>query len=196
MKKIKSVINDSTLSYPIISDSFANINNALDIWIKFTSYLKPEELLLMHELSNKEISSFSQYEMDEYYRIKKQIEISKLLLKYKEKQCTKEEYDQVVEFMHASLKNFVDNRITDEEKSMAKIIVSNLTTKQDLKEYIESNEGRYDSLNILTAYTLFIVKEKLYNIEHNELNKKIIIEKRNRELNLIRSLARDYGCFY
>ena len=134
--------------------------------------------------------------MDEDYRIKKQIEISKLLLKYKEKQCTKEEYDQVVEFMHTSLKNFVDNRITDEEKSMAKLIVSNLTTKQDLKEYIESNEGRYDSLNILTAYTLFIVKEKLYNIDHNELNKKIIIEKRNRELNLIRSLARDYGCFY
>ena len=29
---------NNDLLYPIISDSYANINNALDIWIKFSNY--------------------------------------------------------------------------------------------------------------------------------------------------------------
>lgn len=28
--------NNTSLSYPVISDSYANLENALDIWIKFT----------------------------------------------------------------------------------------------------------------------------------------------------------------
>ena len=42
--------NDISLKYPVVCDSYANMNNALDIWIKFSNYLTDEELLFMQKI--------------------------------------------------------------------------------------------------------------------------------------------------
>ena len=36
--------NTTTLLYPVSCDSYANVSNALEIWIKFTSYFSKEEI--------------------------------------------------------------------------------------------------------------------------------------------------------
>jgi hypothetical protein len=185
--------NESTLLYPIISDSYANIDNALDIWMKFTSYLKPEELLFIDELKDKNISSISQSEMDKYNNIRKQIVTSELLVKYKNKECTQEEHNQVVEFMHTYLKKFIKSRLTEEALDSANIFIETLETEEQLKKYINLQEVNYMDLNIYNAYVLFIAKEKLYYLQQKSINEKIRSEQFERAISLKRSLVRDYG---
>lgn len=117
----KLIINNSniSLSYLVISDSYANLENALDIWIKFTSYLKPDEVLLLEKLQNKNINSVPLDEINEYLKIKKQVAISELLLKYKKKECNKEEHDLAFNFMHTSLTSFVRSRLTESDRELA-----------------------------------------------------------------------------
>ena len=174
--------NDN-LSYLTISDSYAN-DNTLDIWIKFTEHLKQDELLLI----NKDISSLSQLELDKYNSIKKQLNMSLLFRKYKNKECTKEEHDFVLSYMHNSLKSFVKNRMTNEEQSSAYSFISTLS-KDEIIEYINQKEEKYDELSAYEAYVLFIAKEQLYNKEQTEYNKKreqeelkIILKRKNKNI--------------
>ena len=50
----KLIIRETPLLYPMISEEYANLDNPIDIWIKFTSYLKPDEAIL---LENKDVNS-------------------------------------------------------------------------------------------------------------------------------------------
>ena len=99
----KLIIRETPLLYPMISEEYANLDNPIDIWIKFTSYLKPDEAIL---LENKDVNSIQE---NEYLRIKKQLMISRLLLKYKNKDCSKEEYDLVTNYMNStSLQSLIE----------------------------------------------------------------------------------------
>lgn len=191
----KLIINNNctSLLYPVISDSYANLGNALDIWIKFTSYLKPSELLLLEKVKNNNLDSISQNEMDEYFKIKKQVKISELLLKYKSKKCTKEEHAQVLEFMHTSLKSFVKSRLTDNEIELASKYIYDLEISDQLKEYIERTKKIYDSLNIYESYVLFEAKERLYYLEQKQLREKIRNDSKERDTSLRKNLIRNYG---
>ena len=181
------------LHYPVKCDSEANINRALDIWMKFANYLKDEELLFMDELNNKKLNNLSQTELDEYHRIKNQLEFSKLLLKYKNKSCTKEEHDFVSKYMDKSLRNFVESKISKEQQEIAQKIVSELFEKKQLEQYIELKQEQYDSLNINESYILFIAKEKKYNEIQKETTEKIRNEQLERVIRLRKNLIRDYG---
>lgn len=185
--------NCTSLLYPVVSDSYANLGNALDIWIKFTSYLKPSELLLLEKLKNNNLDSISQNEMDEYLKIKKQVKISELLPKYKKKECTKEEHNQVLDFMHTSLKSFIQSRLTEEEIELASKYINKLEKNEQLKEYIETQQKIYENLNIYEAYVLFKAKERLYYLEQKQLNKKIKSNQIERSTSLKKNLIRDYG---
>lgn len=191
----KLILNESDklLHYPIKCDSYANINNALDIWIKFSNYLKPEELSFMEELNNKEFNFFTHNDFSEYSRIKNQIRFSSLLLKYKNKECSKEEHDFVCEFMDStSLKSFVRNRLNRNQKDSALQFVSKITLKSDLENYIQLNENKYDDLTVYEAYILFIAKEKLYDIHQKELNQGIKSKQLERKVSLVKSITNDY----
>ena len=48
----KLIIRETPLLYPVISEGYANLDNELDIWIKFTSYLKPDEAILLEKSSS------------------------------------------------------------------------------------------------------------------------------------------------
>ena len=186
--------NDSTsLGYPVISDSCANLETALDIWIKFTGYIRPEELLFLQEVKDKNFDYISQNELDKYSRIKKQLTISKLLLKYKNKECTKEEHDQVLEFMHTSLKLFIQSRLTDDEIELASEYIYKLETNDQLKKHIETKQKIYESLNIYESYILFEAKERLYYLEQKQLREKIRNDLKDKNTILKKNLIRDYG---
>ena len=193
--KIMTKIFEDELHYPIKCDSYANINNALDIWMKFASYLTEEELLFMDGLKNKELNALSQTELDKYHRIKQQLDFSKLLLKYKNKLCTKEEHDFVSQFMNTSLKEFVKSKVIKEQQESAKKIISNFK-KEELKQYIELKQEQYDSLNIYESYILFIAKEKMYNEIQKETTEKIRKDQIERAITLRKSLIRDYGLYF
>ena len=193
----KLIINNSNtiLSYSIISDSYANLENALDRWIKFTSYLKPEEILLLEKLENKNTNSIETEELDEYLRIKKQLKVSKLLLKYKNKECNKEEHDYVLNFMRTSLKSFIQSRLTNEEQELSFRFISELETNDKLKEYVELHQKEpYEKLSIYNSYVLFNAKERLYYLEQKQLNEKITNAQIKNSINLRKNLVKDFGC--
>ena len=56
----KLIIRETPLLYPMISEEYANLDNPIDIWIKFTSYLKPDEAIL---LENKDVNSIQKNEI-------------------------------------------------------------------------------------------------------------------------------------
>jgi hypothetical protein len=131
--------------------------------------------------------------MEKYHNIKKQMVTSELLVKYKNKECTQEEHNQVVEFMHTSLKEFVRSRLTEEELDSANIFIKTLEAKEQLQKYIDSQEANYMDLSIYNAYVLFIAKEKLYYLQQEATNEKIRSEQVERAIKLKKSLVRDYG---
>lgn len=122
------------------------------------------------------------------------MELSKLLIKYKNRKCTQEEHDKVVDYMQNTfLRNLVNSRVSEEEKKKVFLFLNNFETIRDLKKYIESKGNDYTELSIYDAYILFYAKEKLYNIEQSEINDKIRNEKIERASSLKKSLTRDYG---
>lgn len=192
MAKIIISSNDK-LTYPVVCDSHANINNCLEIWIKFINHFKVEEIELMHKLEGKDISKFTLDEMEEYYRVRKQKEIASLFVKYKNRTCTKEEHDEVLDYMNMSLSTFIANRLTNEELNEVSKRIAMLSDNNSLEEYISTYDKKYDSLNVVEAYTLFRAKEKVYNQKQAELNEQIRIETSLRNQHLLKSLARDFG---
>ncbi|MBE6160762.1 MAG: hypothetical protein E7158_00875 [Firmicutes bacterium] len=111
--------NNNRMSYPTICDSYPNSDIALETWIKFTEYLKPEELSFIESIKEKDFTSFTDFEMDEYHRIRKQKKMHNLLVKYQKRKCTLEEHNQVVEYMYSSLKELVESRLDSDEIQIA-----------------------------------------------------------------------------
>lgn len=186
--------NTTTLSYPVSCDSYANVSNALEIWIKFTSYFSKEEIEYINELNQLPIYLIQADKIQKYLKIRERMELSKLLIKYKNRKCTQEEHDKVVDYMqNTSLRILVNSRVSEEEKKKVSLFLNDFETIGYLKKYIESKGNDYTELSIYDAYILFYAKEKLYNIEQSELNDKIRNEKIERASSLKKSLTKDYG---
>lgn len=183
-----------TLLYPVLCDSYPNINNALEIWIKFTSNFSKEEIDYINELEQFPINLIQVDKVQKYLKIRERMELSKLLIKYKNRECTQEEHDKVVDYMHnTSLRNLVNSMVSEEVKEEVSLILDEFKTISDLKKYIESKDEYYTELSIYDAYVLFYAKERLYNIEQSDLNDEIKNKQIGRTISLKKSLARDYG---
>lgn len=183
-----------TLLYPVSCDSYANVSNALEVWIKFTSYFSKEEIDYINELNQFPIYLIQVDKIQKYLKIRERMELSKLLIKYENRDCTQDEHDKVVDYMqNTPLSNLVNSRVSEEEKEKASLFISGFETKDDLKKYIESKDDNYTELSIQDAYILFYAKEKLYNIKQSELNDKIKNGQIERNSSLKKSLTRDYG---
>ena len=126
--------NTTTLSYPVSCDSYANLSNVLEIWIKFTSYLSKEEFEYINELNQLPIYLIQTDKIQKYLKIREKMELSKLLIKYKNRKCTQEEHDKVVYYMkNTSLKNLVNSRVSEEEKKKVSLFLNDFETIEDLK---------------------------------------------------------------
>ena len=165
--------NNNRMSYPIICDSYPNSDIALETWIEFTGYLKPEEISFIESIKEKDFTSFTDFEMDEYHRIKKQKAMHKLLEQYQKRKCTLEEHNQVVEYMYSSLTELVESRLDVDEIEIANRHISELEENGMLENYVESHQGIYENLSIYEAYVLFKAKEKIYELMQLELREQM-----------------------
>jgi len=194
-KVIENNVNNDVLLYVVKSYSPANIDNVLDEWIRFLSYIKSEELLFINELERKKIELLTTAELEQYSKIKNKKEMAKLFIKYKNKDCSREEYDIVLKYMDNQLEKFMQDSLTEEEiKHSNKILFEFSKMSQfELKDYIDNQMINYDSLTILEAYILYKVKEIKYNKENNEVIDKIKSDQIERQISLKKSLIRDYA---
>lgn len=193
----KLMINNSVdvLLYPVKSDSLANVDNTLNEWIRFSSYIKPEELLFLNKLNNKAIEQLTTDEIEKYYKLKKLKGMSGLFIKYKNRNCSKEEHDRVVEYMDNSLKCFMRERLTEEEFEQSYKLLSQFSRMSlvELDEYIDKQMINYENLTLLEAYILYQVKEIKYCKQNREQDEKFRNDQIEITNALKRSLIRDYG---
>ena len=187
----KLIIRETPLLYPVRCEEYANLDNPIDIWIKFTNYLKSDEKALLEKLGNKSLDSIQISEINEYSRIKNQFMISELFLKYKN--CSKEEYDIVTRFMDSmSLQTLIKTKLTEDEIELASKVISKLKSIEQLEEYIESQQKKFEELNAYESYIFLLAKEKLHNLNQDKVMEQIRIEQERKTDNLIKGLIRDY----
>lgn len=163
----------------------------IQTWMRFAEYLKEDEIEFLDSIKDKNrlISS----ELKKYKSIKNQIEFSKLLPKYEQHNCTREEYDLVSNFFHKnSLKDFMRSRLTDEEASESLNFVDDLKD-EELPAFIEEQERVYDNLSVSQTYTLYLANSRLKYIRDCEFDERTERESLERDQALVRSLVRDYG---
>jgi len=172
--------NLNNLTYDFTCDSYPNRKNALNIWIKFVNCFTDEELSILKECQNKSINEFTPELLSEYLKIKKQVYVSKLFLKYKNKNCNEEEYAAVQDFMNKNkLSAFIESKVDLNQKEQSINFITKLIQDNTIEKYIEIREKNYSELDIYESYVLFKAKETLYNI-----NQKIRLERNQYESKL------------
>ena len=183
------------MSYIVPVSYGSNIEDTLNEWIRFSSYLKPKELAFFKEVSKKQINQLTPNEIKKYNKIQNQKKLSKLFIKYKNQTCNQEEYDQVSKFMENSLESFMEKRLTKGEIKKSYTILSEFKklSIETLNEYIDEQMRKYKELSLFEAYILYKVKIIRYNKVNNETNDKIFDDKMEKDNNLRKKLIKDYG---
>lgn len=190
MKRIEIINIDENQDYVVTG---TNVNIDIDIWIKFASHFKDGEIELMEKYRNYRIDDIPSECLDKFIKLSKQNKIANLMIKYKDRKCSKEEHDMVKKFMlNHNLETFVASRMTKEEKNIAQKLIDDLSIKE-LKTYINENKDNYENLSVFDAYVLFIAKEKLHDI--NAIQHAVETMRRQAEAaqHLRKSLIRDFG---
>lgn len=109
------IMGENKLLYPVSSLSNANIDHTLDEWIRFLSYVSPDDEIFLNKLNGKSLEQITTDEIKRYLKIKEQKIMADLFIKYKNKDCTKKEHDSVYEYMRNSLKDFMRSKLTEDE---------------------------------------------------------------------------------
>ncbi len=195
MAKLKLNYKENSMSYIVPVSYGSNIEDTLNEWIRFSSYLKPKELAFLKEVSKKQINQLAPNEIKKYNKIQNQKKLSKLFIKYKNQTCNQEEYDQVSKFMENSLESFMEKRLTKGEIKKSYTILSEFKklSIEILNEYIDEQMRKYKELSLFEAYILYKVKIIRYNKVNNETNDKIFNDKMEKGNNLRKKLIKDYG---
>lgn len=186
---------ESQLLYSVSSDSYANIDHTLDEWIRFLSYVKPGEKNFLKELNSRSLYQLTTDEIKKYLKIKEQKTMTDLFIKYKNKDCTKNEHDCVCEYMRNSLEDFMRSRLTEDELNESYKTLATFREKeiQELEDYIKDKISNYNNLTLVDAYILYEVREIRYNKKTDEINNKIINKQKVQVKFLRKSLVKDYG---
>jgi len=179
--------------YGVRWDSAVKSKFLMQTWMKFAEYLREDEKEFLNNIKDKNALDLSVQELEKYKSIKNQMEFSKLLPKYEQHNCTREEYDLVSDFFDKnSLKDFMRSRLTDEEARESLDIVDDLKD-EELPAFIKEQESVYDNLSVFQTYTLYLANSRLKYIDDCEFNERMRRETIERNQALIRRLARDYG---
>lgn len=179
--------------YPVVTLDYITGIDPIDVWIKFTSYITNKEKDFIKEIDKKNVKEITKEDINNYQIINNQLSMAKLLIKYKYKDCTKKEYDKVINFMENNdLEEFISKRITEKEKIKINELIQSFD-KESLNKFIESKNKKFNSLSIYNAYFLLLAKKKLYNINNKELTDKIIEEQKKNDIHLHKSLTKKYG---
>lgn len=190
MKRIEIINIDENQDYVVTG---TNVNIDIDIWIKFASHFKDGEIELMEKYRNYRVDDIPSECLDKFIKLSKQNKIANLMIKYKDRKCSKEEHDIVKKFMfNHNLETFVASRMTKEEKNMAQKLIDDLSV-EELKTYINENKDNYENLSVFDAYVLFIAKEKLHDINAIQHAEETMRRQAEAAQHLRKSLIRDFG---
>lgn len=166
--------------------------NPLDEWFKW---------LLYHEEKtsfSKRIEEMTLKEINKYKEELEKVKMAELVFKYRKKECTKDEHDLVYNYlMNHSIEQLMESKMSKEELKQAKKLLAELKklSPADLKNYIEGKNSNYDHLSKIDAYVLHYISIYNYQRTSEEATKKIIDLNKRKELNLRKSLHKDYGYF-
>lgn len=101
---------------------------------KIYQLFSKEEIEYINELNQLPIYLIQADKIQKYLKIRERMELSKLLIKYKNRKCTQEEHDKVVDYMqNTSLSNLVNSRVSEEEKKKVSLFLNDFETIEDLK---------------------------------------------------------------
>ena len=91
-----------------------------------------------------------------------------------------------------SLQTLIKTKLTEDEIELASKVISKLKTIEQLEEYIESQQKKFEELNAYESYIFLLAKEKLHNLNQDKVMEQIRIEQERKTDNLIKGLIRDY----
>lgn len=186
---------ENNLLYPVSSLSHANIDHTLDEWIRFLSYVSPDDESFLNKLNDKSLEQLTTDEIKKYLKIKEQKTMADLFIKYKNKACTRKEHDSVYKYMKNSLEDFMKSKLTENElnESCKTLAVFRKKEILELEDYIKDKMSNYNSLTLVDAYILYEVREIRYNKKADEINNKIRNDQIERQINLKKNLVKSYG---
>ena len=186
---------ENNLLYPVSSLSHANIDHTLDEWIRFLSYVSPDDESFLNKLNGKSLEQLTTDEIKKYLKIKEQKTMADLFIKYKNKACTRKEHDSVYKYMKNSLEDFMKSKLTENElnESCKTLAVFRKKEILELEDYIKDKMSNYNSLTLVDAYILYEVREIRYNKKTDEINNKIRNDQIERQINLKKNLVKSYG---
>lgn len=186
---------ENNLLYPVSSISHANIDHTLDEWIRFLSYVSPDDESFLNKLNGKSLEQLTTDEIKKYLKIKEQKTMADLFIKYKNKACTRKEHDSVYKYMKNSLEDFMKSKLTENElnESCKTLAVFRKKEILELEDYIKDKMSNYNSLTLVDAYILYEVREIRYNKKTDEINNKIRNDQIERQINLKKNLVKSYG---
>lgn len=186
---------ENKLLYPVSSLSHANIDHTLDEWIRFLSYVSPDDESFLNKLNDKSLEQLTTDEIKKYLKIKEQKTMADLFIKYKNKACTRKEHDSVYKYMKNSLEDFMKSKLTENElnESCKTLAVFRKKEILELEDYIKDKMSNYNSLTLVDAYILYEVREIRYNKKTDEINNKIRNDQIERQINLKKNLVKSYG---
>ena len=186
---------ENNLLYPVSSLSHANIDHTLDEWIRFLSYVSPDDESFLNKLNVKSLEQLTTDEIKKYLKIKEQKTMADLFIKYKNKECTRKEHDSVYKYMKNSLEDFMKSKLTESELNELCKTLAVFREKEilELEDYIKDKMSNYNSLTLVDAYILYEVREIRYNKKTDEINNKIRNDQIERQINLKKNLVKSYG---
>lgn len=186
---------ENNLLYPVSSISHANIDHTLDEWIRFLSYVSPDDESFLNKLNGKSLEQLTTDEIKKYLKIKEQKTMADLFIKYKNKECTRKEHDIVYKYMKNSLEDFMKSKLTENELNESCKTLAVFREKEilELEDYIKDKMSNYNNLTLVDAYILYEVREIRYNKKTDEINNKIRNDQIERQINLKKNLVKSYG---
>ena len=182
--------------YSIRGDLAIKFEYLMPTWERFANHYKEDEIEFLNKLKDKSVLDLTLEELEQYKKLKLQMELAKLLPKYREHNCTQEEHDIVSNFFDEySISAFMKSRLTDEEFNSSIRALASIK-EDELSDFIQHNEEKFNDLSVQDTYTLYLASSRLKVIRDKDLNDRIRRESYERDQALIRSLNKDYGIRY
>ena len=176
-RAMAKMLADSNGKAKIVHSKFKGINPCLE-WLKWLTYESDYEKELMSSISLKPIFQISYAQLEQIYRIKKNIFFADLFKKYSLGNCTKEEYMMVYDYMQAvSIETLMKSKLTAEELNIAKEKISqmNMLPNEEISKLIEEQqkEENYNNLSMIDSYVLHVISNHNYIKNINKLDKEL-----------------------
>ena len=168
---------ENNLLYPVSSISHANIDHTLDEWIRFLSYVSPDDESFLNKLNGKSLEQLTTDEIKKYLKIKEQKTMADLFIKYKNKACTRKEHDSVYKYMKNSLEDFMKSKLTENElnESCKTLAVFRKKEILELEDYIKvsnkllKDKGEFYMVHRPERLVDIISHMRQYKIEPKEI---------------------------